>query len=166
MLSPHSIAHRMRRKRVNNTCLCIFLSLTLLFLSVERAGSESVPKENDKGRDVVSASRVNIIAVRPPSPDRVGYASTHGSLVGILDRLKQTHRGKVDIIVFPEMFMGTGNQISSTGANSSLIASLSDYAAYIHCYMVIPVLDKDEQGALYNSALFMNRQGQVFASYR
>ncbi len=129
------------------------------------AGSRSVPRKYDESRDVISTSRVKIIAVRPPRPERAGYAATISALTRILERLKLTHRGNVDIIVFPELFMGKQNP-HSIGANSSLIVSLSAYAKHIHCYMVIPVLDRDEQGALYNSALFMNREGQVFASYR
>jgi hypothetical protein len=113
-------------------------------------------------------SIVNIIAIRPPRPETVNYSQTNKTLFATLDALKYAKPSghhSIDVIVFPELFMGREHP-QSIGANSWLITTLSGYAKFMSCYMVIPILDKDEAGVMYNAAVFMNRQGEVFAHYR
>lgn len=118
-------------------------------------------------QEFLTRAQVKIVAIRPPRPEDVGMAETTTSLYRMLEELKHKQHGGhhgADIIVFPEMFMGRSQGV--VGGNSSLIQNLSHYAKDLNSYMIIPVMDRDERGFMYNSALFMNRKGMVFARYR
>lgn len=90
------------------------------------------------------------------------------TILGFLESMKTYHP---DIICLPEVFTRLGSpsvdsyeEIAETMPFPSL-APFKKYAKENHCYLICPIHIK-ENGKVYNSAVVIDRQGEVLGNYK
>ncbi len=98
-------------------------------------------------------------------------AKTTGELVGhVLERMKETLACHPDLICLPETFpyhrvaeeKSTAEQAESL--DGPIVKRFADFARENHCWVICPLLTK-EGGRIYNSAVVINRMGEVVGAY-
>jgi omega-amidase len=91
------------------------------------------------------------------------------NLLKVRDFSRQARDGEVELIVFPEM-TDTGYSMSviqghASSWNNGFVPGLQEIAAKLSIAIVCGVSEKDG-GSVYNSLVFVDRQGKIAAKYR
>lgn len=103
------------------------------------------------------------------SIDDIRNVSSQGMIHRVLQRMKETLRANPDLICLPETFIYNQDPDRPSAAEQAARASehlklFQDFAGENQCHVVCPLLS-EENGKVYNSAVFIDRAGEIMGAY-
>jgi predicted amidohydrolase len=118
---------------------------------------------------VNAASKKRIAWVASITLERIDADSPEKMINSVISRMKGTLKGKPDLVCLPETFIynqvpnkpSPKEQAAKAGEHLKLF---QEFASENNCYVVCPLLT-EEDGNVYNSAVFIDRNGERLGAY-
>ncbi len=127
----------------------------ILLLTVVTAGSPLAGATLDQA--ALPGRQVKVAAIA------IGFGGNHDEKLRLAIEHLETAGGQgVDIACLPEEFAGTGAE-TIPGPTTAAVAEM---AKKHHMYVVCPIREQSADGRQYNTAVLLNRAGQVQGCYR
>lgn len=125
----------------------------LVFASEARVGAEGVPR----GRPGLPGRQVRVAAIT------IGFGGEYETKLKLaLDHLETAGQHKVDVACLPEEFAGT----RAEPIPGPITRAVGDLARKHRMYVICPIREQAEGGREYNTAVLLDREGNVAGRYR